>query len=504
MENFKHYLVNSSLHGLKYIGDTQLSLTERCFFIIAFIVVFLLSGYFISNVWQKWSETPIIIGLNPTAKSISTIPFPAITICNMNQADLHYAKSIANGTLDEALLGSMCGSERDFQSNNSSGKWRHFKKFLLSASQPCRDMLLMCRFASKLEPCMDIFWSSLTDDGLCCTFNTIHPDFMFQMASSGSKWENEEINSSKGEAIDWTPEKGYPENTPSRSFPRRSIGAGYNKGLTVILNCDLKNYYCSSTSSSGFKFLIHAPMETPKLANYGFFVPPGKETRVVVTPKVNEASDLIRRVSIQQRQCVFANEWNLSYFRTYTQKNCEMECESKTIAEQCGCIMYYMPKTEADIEICSLKDVECYENIKNAIKGNASFSCSCLPACHEIEYERRFSSGPLGVGKFLIKERFLNKFAPEFVRENIAVMPPTSLVAIVVGATVCRTTLEVLGGRPFVLGVVVDNVAALLAGLLLLLAMATTIGFMTVVLRYCVPGTKGKPCPFMDNGVVTT
>ncbi|XP_055696221.1 pickpocket protein 28-like [Lutzomyia longipalpis] len=185
---------------------------------------------------------------------------------------------------------------------------------------------------------------------------------------------------------------------------------------------EVLNYYCSSTSSSGFKFLIHAPMETPKLANYGFFVPPGKETRVVVTPKVNEASDLIRRVSIQQRQCVFANEWNLSYFRTYTQKNCEMECESKTIAEQCGCIMYYMPKTEADIEICSLKDVECYENIKNAIKGNASFSCSCLPACHEIEYERRFSSGPLGVGKFLIKERFLNKFAPEFVRENIAVV----------------------------------------------------------------------------------
>lgn len=29
------------------------------------------------------------------------------------------------------------------------------------------------------ENCMDLFLSMLTDEGLCCTFNMLHPMFMF-------------------------------------------------------------------------------------------------------------------------------------------------------------------------------------------------------------------------------------------------------------------------------------------------------------------------------------
>jgi acid-sensing ion channel, other len=63
----------------------------RTFFSIAFLIVTMLSAYFISNVWQKYTETPVIIGLNPIATDLNAIPFPAVTICNMNQA----RKSIA-------------------------------------------------------------------------------------------------------------------------------------------------------------------------------------------------------------------------------------------------------------------------------------------------------------------------------------------------------------------------------------------------------------------------
>lgn len=94
-------------------------------------------------------------------------------------------------------------------------------------------------------------------------------------------------------------------------------------GLTLKLHADVANYYCSSTSSSGFKVLLHSPIETPKVANFGFFVAPGLETKVVISPKISEASQLIRNVPIQQRQCVFANEANLSYYKIYSRKNCE-------------------------------------------------------------------------------------------------------------------------------------------------------------------------------------
>ncbi|GAB0088073.1 Pickpocket protein 28 [Sergentomyia squamirostris] len=421
-DNFHEYLMNSTLHGLKYIGDKNITIFERTFFVLAVIIVSILSGYFISNVWQKWSETPIIIGLNPLAVPLSAIPFPAVTICNMNQARLSKASRVVKGSLEDLLLDSMCGFNKEFMSpNNNTGKWMHFKQFIESASQPCRDMLVMCRYASKVEQCMDIFWTSLTDEGLCCTFNTVHPDFMFHTALSENKWDVD-INNSKGYAIDWTPEEGYPENVPKNAFPRQTAGAGSNVGLTVALNCNKANYFCSSTSSYGFKVLLHTPTETPKINNYGFYVAPGKETRVVVTPKIYEASQLIRKIPVQQRQCVFASERNLSYFRTYTQKNCEMECESMVIAKHCGCILYYMPKTSTEQQICSLKDAECYESIKTAVKVNASLTCSCLPACYEIDYGRDSSSSPLGIGYFLTKETTLKKYSYDYVRDNIALL----------------------------------------------------------------------------------
>lgn len=93
-KNFNDYLMNTSLHGLKYIGDKQSTRFEKFFFFLSFALVVILSAYFISNVWQKWSETPIIISLNPTSTQLKAIPFPAVTICNMNQAKKSAAETV--------------------------------------------------------------------------------------------------------------------------------------------------------------------------------------------------------------------------------------------------------------------------------------------------------------------------------------------------------------------------------------------------------------------------
>lgn len=58
----------------------------RGFFFISFVIAALLSCNFIYDVYQEWSATPVIIGINPDSTYINEIPFPAITICNMNQA----------------------------------------------------------------------------------------------------------------------------------------------------------------------------------------------------------------------------------------------------------------------------------------------------------------------------------------------------------------------------------------------------------------------------------
>lgn len=84
-----------------------------------------------------------------------------------------------------------------------------------------------------------------------------------------------------------------------------------------MLNGDVSDYYCSSTSSAGFKILLHNPTETPRISDFGMFVSPGRETRIVISPRIQAASLLIRKIPIEQRQCIFSSEANLSYFRYF-------------------------------------------------------------------------------------------------------------------------------------------------------------------------------------------
>lgn len=160
--------------------------------------------------------------------------------------------------------------------------------------------------------------------------------------------ESEDFSSDDQEhmhAIDWTPEKGFRPRDIQRFYPRPGVGkcicsnfrttkyihhnqssdvcvcyvltkgSGSHLGLTVILNSNTDDYHCSSTNSAGFKILFHSPIELPKIADYGISVTPGYETRVIVTPNLYDTSNNLRRVPREVRQCVFENEYDLSYFR---------------------------------------------------------------------------------------------------------------------------------------------------------------------------------------------
>lgn len=94
-----------------------------------------------------------------------------------------------------------------------------------------------------------------------------------------------------------------------------SIGPGSHLGLYVVLNANVSDYFCSSTESAGFKILLHNPTETPRISDYGLLVSTGRETRVVVTPKISTASYLVKKVPSLSRRCYFPNERKLDFFR---------------------------------------------------------------------------------------------------------------------------------------------------------------------------------------------
>jgi len=54
-------------------------------------------------------------------------------------------------------------------------------------------------------------------------------------------------------SADWTPEHGYPDNATMDQTPWRPWGVGAHLGLTIILDAELDEYFCSSTAGVGFK-----------------------------------------------------------------------------------------------------------------------------------------------------------------------------------------------------------------------------------------------------------
>lgn len=107
---------------------------------------------------------------------------------------------------------------------------------------------------------------------------------------------------------------------------------------------------------------MHRPDEVPFVSRDWFRVPMNQESYVSITPQVTLTADSLRSYDPQRwdnyycrwdaafefifyfsRGCYFGNERKLKYFKTYTQRNCEMECVSDYIQRQCGCARFSMP-----------------------------------------------------------------------------------------------------------------------------------------------------------------
>lgn len=90
---------------------------------------------------------------------------------------------------------------------------------------------------------------------------------------------------------------------------------------------------------------LHSPVEAPKVAEFGYLLSPGEEYRVAIKPMITNASSSLRKIPQDKRQCVFSNEKYLKFYRTYTQRNCAMECEANYTLAMCFCVPYYLPST---------------------------------------------------------------------------------------------------------------------------------------------------------------
>ncbi|CAH0713776.1 unnamed protein product, partial [Brenthis ino] len=321
-QDLREYLMTSTLHGLRYIGEKKLTWCERFFWLAAFGSSLVCAAFFILNVYAKWRTSPMIVSINPENMPLNQLAFPAITICNVNQAKKSVAERYNQfgDPIDKKLLQSLCSTQTDadiFEDEYGEGAdWHHTRSFLINVSNLLKQLNDM--------------------------------NFTFPLPS-----------------VDWTPETGYPADAPADGFPWRP------------------------------KILLHNPTENPNIAKLGEVYGTGIEARVAIEPRILDAQPTLKYIDVNKRLCLFSSEKDLVFYRTYTLRNCEMECEARIMLDICKCVLYYMPKNKTT-RVCGKGDAKCYSNMKKYVPDDSQRACEeCLPACTEISYFERPSAAPL-------------------------------------------------------------------------------------------------------------
>ncbi|KAJ8967695.1 hypothetical protein NQ317_011486 [Molorchus minor] len=321
-DTFKDFAKNTSVHGLKYVVKNGSSRYEKIFWIL--IVLFGLCGsaYMTTLFWRRYVSNPTRTSILSAYAPTTAVPFPAVTICNLNRIFLskveHFIQELKFSETDEPILRNAFPQLLSFTHPNALDynmtELEKLQEVLQSngyldptvvmdkISQDCEEMLSYCVWNRKHVPCMAIFKRSVSYSGICCSFN-------------------------------------IPNDTEAFS-PIYSSLNGLSTGLRVLLDPMLQPVQYSPLYTAGFKILIHNPSEYIGSQSDTKLLPVGKTLYMQVSGKKMMCSNSVSNLPISQRECYYPDEFKLKYYN-YSESNCLVECEHSVYLRECGCVPFY-------------------------------------------------------------------------------------------------------------------------------------------------------------------
>lgn len=164
-----------------------------------------------------------------------------------------------------------------------------------------------------------------------------------------------------------------------RPFKDSIAGNGMEITFTRNRHRNLSKEICRESA-----FVVHSSNEIPSSFKTTDFKFPfdGEDLDVLITPVIVEADENLRTLSSERRQCYFQNERKLKYFKTYTKRNCDLECLSNLTYSSAGCVLFNVIRDET-MDICD-HTTRRFTILKE--KNSKNQSCNCLPLCNSITY----------------------------------------------------------------------------------------------------------------------
>lgn len=422
MEDFSN---NSTIHGIKYMGDRKGHWAERLWWLIAFLLSIYGCSRLIMHIWQRWDRNPVIVSFAEKSTAIYQIPFPAVTFCleTKTQSDLfnytemfHIINNVNSGYLkynftQEQLhqidaLGQVCEQNIKNTTVGSFFTTRNIVQILEELTPRMPPTLFLCRWHNEQIPCTNIFAQILTEEGICYTFNNLEQKDIFREENLHNDFRYIEASDDPSEH-EWSMERGYPQKESLNTYPERVQTAGARAGLSIVLPISTydKDFICRGPSQ-GFKIQLHVPGEIPRLSQQFFRLSLDQEMVLSVKPNMITTSRVLKSYNVNRRMCYFQNERYLRFFVFYTQQNCEIECLTNYTLKKCGCVKFSMPR-DNNTRMCGSRSLGCVINAEdellNPYEGlpGDEYGCNCLPGCTAISYDAETSQADFDWRQFL-------------------------------------------------------------------------------------------------------
>lgn len=410
---FSEYSETSTVHGIRYLGEKRRHWSERVWWSLTVSISVLMCGWFIYQAWKKWHTSPVIISFAEDATPIASITFPTITICSDSLAkptELNYTHiqnllstnqfqnlNLTTDTMQKMYsLTHFCRIQPSFL-----GEYMDYRNFTVDRDivQYLRQMSTKmfnrthdyCYLAGDQKfNCTSLFTETLTDAGLCYTFNQMSSSDIYnveQLADDFPKVKRFFAPHLTG--------SGVKEELNYVTHPYRMVNAGTGLmfSMSVPINRGDSDYMCSNLLE-GMIIQIHSAEEVPQFKTNFYHIPFDHDVRIAVRPNLMITSpSLIEHYSQAQRKCIAENEHTLLFFKKYTQKNCHLDTLANETVNKCGCVLFWMPRFN-DTKVCTYSmEFLCVKQVSNSINGmpNANIASKCLPVCNSVTYDAEIS-----------------------------------------------------------------------------------------------------------------
>ncbi|XP_055640074.1 sodium channel protein Nach-like [Toxorhynchites rutilus septentrionalis] len=388
-QHLKELCNATALHGYSQIVRDGYGPLERSLWIVA---VSLSSITVTSLLWIAWNMSAqhrVLTVIESTNYPVWNIPFPAVTICNLNKISanrsLEKAKTmIRPDNVSVEQLANQFGLL--FQANglteSDENEYMKLRRTLLlnnlEASQmiveltpSCSSLLARCLWKGASWGCDELFQTVHSGEGLCCAFNY----------------------------------HGIESSAVNISIESRRLATSDPKiGLSLILDPNSEDYYTTDIATVGFKVLIHSSVDYPDESAEIKILASNTEAFVRILPSETYITSNALEQDIATRHCVNYNEMRLGVFRNYSFVNCMAECRASEIFRRCGCVPHSVP-SNGSLPACELRNTKCLlantqyfhsaMPVAHQTDGTILSLCNCLPSCDSVQYSAEMISNPL-------------------------------------------------------------------------------------------------------------